>query len=116
MTPLGAAPASSLGERPEHVCAQYCQPIEHYLNWHTETWTPLEAEMRASVHDDIDRLWVRWGLEGLSPMQRVTVILRHVEGRPVGEVAAAASISPETVKTHLKRATRRLRALLGESR
>ncbi|TME00155.1 MAG: hypothetical protein E6I76_00905, partial [Chloroflexi bacterium] len=50
--------------------------------------TPLEAEMRASVHDDIDRLWVRWGLEGLSPMQRVTVILRHVEGRPVGEVAA----------------------------
>jgi RNA polymerase sigma-70 factor, ECF subfamily len=78
--------------------------------------TPLEAEMRATVHDDIDRLWVRWGLEGLSPMQRMTVILRHVEGRPVGEVATAASISPETVKTHLKRATRRLRQLLGEHR
>jgi RNA polymerase sigma factor (sigma-70 family) len=70
--------------------------------------------MRASVHDDIDRLWVRWGLEGLSPMQRVTVILRHVEGRPVNDVAAAVSISPETVKTHLKRATRRLRELLRE--
>lgn len=78
--------------------------------------TPLEAEMRAAVLDDIDRLWVRWGLEGLSPMQRMAVVLRHVEGRPVGEVAAAASISPETVKTHLKRATRRLRELLGESR
>jgi RNA polymerase sigma-70 factor (ECF subfamily) len=76
--------------------------------------TPLEAEMRASVHDDIDRLWVRWGLEGLSPMQRVTMILRHVEGRPVAEVAAVTSTSPETVKTHLKRATRRLRALLRE--
>jgi RNA polymerase sigma-70 factor (ECF subfamily) len=76
--------------------------------------TPLEAEMRASVHDDIDRLWVRWGLEGLSPMQRMTVILRHVEGRPVGEVAAVVATSPETVKTHLKRATRRLRALLRE--
>jgi len=44
----------------------------------------------------------------------VTVVLRHVEGLPVGEVAAAVSTSPETVKTHLKRATRRLRALLGE--
>jgi RNA polymerase sigma-70 factor (ECF subfamily) len=76
--------------------------------------TPLVAEMRASVHDDIDRLWVRWGLEGLSPMQRVTVILRHVEGRPVGDVAAAVSVSPETVKTHLKRATRKLRELLRE--
>ena len=51
--------------------------------------TALEFDMRASVHDDIDRLWVRWGLEGLSPMQRMTVILRHVEGRPVVEVAAA---------------------------
>lgn len=76
--------------------------------------TPLEVDMRAAVHDDIDRLWVRWGLEGLSPMQRMTVVLRHVEGRPVAEVAAAVSTSPETVKTHLKRATRRLRRLLGE--
>ncbi|MGH7749122.1 MAG: RNA polymerase sigma factor [Candidatus Dormibacteria bacterium] len=76
--------------------------------------TPLETEMRAAVHDDIDRLWVRWSLEGLSPMQRVSVILRHVEGRPVAEVAEVVSTSPETVKTHLKRATRKLRALLGE--
>ncbi|HEX3605166.1 MAG TPA: sigma-70 family RNA polymerase sigma factor [Candidatus Dormibacteraeota bacterium] len=77
--------------------------------------TALESGMRASVDDDIDRLWVRWGLEGLSPMQRMTVILRHVEGRPVVEVAAAVSTSPETVKTHLKRATRRLRQLLGDT-
>ncbi len=76
--------------------------------------TPLEVDMRAAVHDDIDRLWVRWGLEGLSPMQRMTVVLRHVEGRPVAEVAAAVSTSPETVKTHLKRATRRLRRILRE--
>jgi len=76
--------------------------------------TALEMDMRAAVHDDIDRLWVRWGLEGLSPMQRVTVILRHVDGLPVHDVAAAVSTSPETVKTHLQRARRRLRELLRE--
>ena len=76
--------------------------------------TQLGRELEAEVADSIARIWTRWGLEGLSPQQRLTVVLHHVHGLPVADVAIAAGTSTETVRTHLKRARQRLRARLAD--
>jgi RNA polymerase sigma-70 factor (ECF subfamily) len=71
------------------------------------------ADMASVVPDEILRLWVRWGLERLTPEDRLLLILRHRDGLSVDEVAALAGKSPHTASNYLKRARRRLRALLG---
>jgi RNA polymerase sigma-70 factor (ECF subfamily) len=76
--------------------------------------TQLNRELEAEVADSIARIWTRWGLEGLSPQQRLAVVLHHVHGLPVADVAAAAGSSTETVRTHLKRARQRLRTRLAD--
>ncbi|HEV3230849.1 MAG TPA: RNA polymerase sigma factor [Candidatus Dormibacteraeota bacterium] len=65
---------------------------------------------------EIEALWVEWGLSQLSPMQRAAVVLHHVEGREIAEIATAMDRSRETVKTHLKLARARLRRLLEDPR
>jgi RNA polymerase sigma-70 factor (ECF subfamily) len=75
---------------------------------------PLDPARAAAAQDHIARLWVQWGLSGLSPRQRLAVVLRHVDGLSVQEVAEAIGVSPETAKTHLRRGLRRLRARLRE--
>jgi DNA-directed RNA polymerase specialized sigma24 family protein len=42
------------------------------------------------------------------------VVLHHVHGLPVADVAAAAGSSTETIRTHLKRARQRLRTRLTD--
>lgn len=74
----------------------------------------LHAGLAAAARDDIERLWIQWGLTGLSPMQRTTFILRHIQGLSVKQIAEAVDTSPETVKTHLERARRRLRTMLRQ--
>jgi RNA polymerase sigma-70 factor, ECF subfamily len=76
--------------------------------------THLSAELQAEVVDSITRIWTEWGLETLSPNQRLAVILHHMHGLPVADVAREAGSSTETVRTHLKRARLRLRARLSE--
>ena len=71
--------------------------------------TRLSAEVQAEVDDTITRIWTEWGLEALSPKQRLAVILHHMLGLPVADVARASGSSTETVRTHLKRARVRLR-------
>ena len=58
-------------------------------------------------------LWVKWGLSSLSTSQRVAFVMHHAQGWSTADVAAAMGSSESTVKTHLARAKRRLRALLG---
>lgn len=74
----------------------------------------LTVEVPADVTDSLNRIWLKWGLEALSPKQRLVLILHHIHGLPIREVAAAAGSSPETVRTHLKRARLRLRTRLSE--
>lgn len=58
-------------------------------------------------------------MKRLSPRQRVVFSLRHYEGMPLQEIAAALALEEGTVKAHLFRATRILRQelkdLYGES-
>jgi RNA polymerase sigma factor (sigma-70 family) len=52
-------------------------------------------------------------LRRLSPNQRAAIVLHYYVDFPVKEIARALGISPATVKVHLFRGRRRLRALLG---
>ena len=69
----------------------------------------------ATVPDVVKRLWVVWGLEHLTPEDRMLVILRHRHGLSVDEIAVAVRKPPNTVAVALKRARRRLRNLLKET-
>jgi len=52
----------------------------------------------------------------LPPMQKAAVVLRYGHDRSVEEIGALLGVSPKTVKTHLVRGLRALRAALGEQR
>ena len=53
-------------------------------------------------------------LSSLSTNQRAAVVLHYYVDLPVREVSRVLGITPATVKVHLFRARRRLRALLGD--
>jgi RNA polymerase sigma-70 factor (ECF subfamily) len=53
-------------------------------------------------------------LDRISAQQRMVFVLRYVEDMDIEEIAAATSLRPGTVKSHLFRATAALRQLLRE--
>jgi RNA polymerase sigma-70 factor (sigma-E family) len=58
----------------------------------------------------VDEHLVVWqAVLNLPPQQRAAVVLRYYEDRPAGEIAQILGCSTESVRTHLKRALRRLR-------
>ncbi|GAA1977169.1 SigE family RNA polymerase sigma factor [Terrabacter lapilli] len=62
--------------------------------------------------EETDELWQ--ALRGLSPGQRVVVVLRHYWGLSVNETAETLSISPGTVKSQTSDALERLRSALEQ--
>jgi RNA polymerase sigma-70 factor (ECF subfamily) len=74
--------------------------------------TGLDDPPSSQTNTEIQRLWVRWGLEQLTHQERVLIILRHRDGLSVEEVATLQGMSPHTIAIYLKRARRRLRDLL----
>jgi RNA polymerase sigma factor (sigma-70 family) len=63
--------------------------------------------------DPLQPMLVRWGLEQLTPEQRVLIILRHRDGLSNAEIGQVLGKSTNTVAIYLKRARRRLRTLLA---
>lgn len=61
-----------------------------------------------------ERLAVRAALARLSPRVRAAVVLHHMAGLSVAEVAGALGTSPNTVKSQLKSGLARLRELLAD--
>ena len=53
---------------------------------------------------------------GLPDRQRLVFTLSHLDERTAGEISAATGMSPATVRVHLFRAIRKLRAVLGDER
>ena len=72
--------------------------------------------MRRETHDPRPALdageAVRRAIASLSPRQRAVVVLRHLDGQPVAEIAATLDLSPATVRWHLADARKRLAVLL----
>lgn len=54
-------------------------------------------------------------LSHLSPKQRTALVLHYLDDRPVDEIAEIMSISTGTVKVHLHRGRRSLRALVEQT-
>ena len=63
---------------------------------------------------DADQIAVREALRSLTPKVRAAVVLHHMAGLPVAEVAEALGVSPNTVKTQLRTGLARLREVLGD--
>src|SRR5262245_3502248 len=78
------------------------------------------ADTAASSAPDPERLaasadWRRLvssAMEGMSPLERVTFVLRHFEGRPIADIAQAVGIGRNAAKQHIFRAVRKLRLAL----
>jgi len=75
-------------------------------------WRPTEPIANAPC-GDLDRL--RSAVAELPDRQRLAVVLRYGNDFSLSEVAAALDVAPATAKTHLIRALKRLRDLLGVS-
>lgn len=61
-----------------------------------------------------DRLAVREALAGLPPRMRAAVVLHHMTGMTVPQVAAALGRSENTIRSQLKTGARRLREALDD--
>ena len=69
------------------------------------------APDRLALSAEIDER-VKEALGGLTAMERAAFMLRHVEGRPIREVAAALGLKTEAAKNSIFRAVRKMRAAL----
>jgi RNA polymerase sigma-70 factor (ECF subfamily) len=69
------------------------------------------APDRLALSAEIDER-VREALGGLTTMERAAFMLRHVEGRPIREVAEALGLKTEAAKNSIFRAVRKMRAAL----
>jgi RNA polymerase sigma-70 factor, ECF subfamily len=69
-----------------------------------------DEQVAAEAPDLIDLMRA---LDTLSSRQRAAVILHDEEGYPVAEVGRLIGIAPATVRVHLHRGRKRLRALLS---
>jgi RNA polymerase sigma-70 factor (ECF subfamily) len=66
---------------------------------------------RVAMSAQIDER-VREAMNDLTRMERAAFMLRHVEGRPIREVAAALGLKTEAAKNSIFRAVRKMRARL----
>jgi RNA polymerase sigma-70 factor (ECF subfamily) len=97
--------------RPEEDIEQYLpsflpdgHPSESTAAWSEPAETTLQREeLRATVRKAID---------ALPDTYRVVLLLRDIEERPTGEVAAILGTTPNAVKIRLHRARQALRAML----
>jgi RNA polymerase sigma-70 factor (ECF subfamily) len=72
--------------------------------------SPSKILRREERFDRLDR-----ALNALSPEHRQVILLARVKGLPVGEIARRMNRSPNAVSLLLLRATRKLRAVFGET-
>jgi RNA polymerase sigma-70 factor (ECF subfamily) len=81
----------------------------------SSSWSdPEPVSTPAAVPDPALRRRIGEALSKLSRGQREAFVLVHLEGFTVAETAEVMARSPGTVKTHLHRARRALRSLLGD--
>jgi RNA polymerase sigma-70 factor (ECF subfamily) len=68
-----------------------------------------------AVHDAHPDGQLLAALQGLTPQQRVVIVLHYYVDCPVREIARRTGINPLAVRAHLSRGRKHLRVLLGES-
>ena len=68
----------------------------------------------AIAEDDVNR-HLHAAIEALPPLQRTLLTLHHLEEVPIPEISRITGIAEGTIKSHLFRSRKRLRALLESS-
>lgn len=100
------------------VLAEELDPAFASARWSLVDWEqgPADAapgpEAASSVAQRAARLWS--ALEALPPEQREAFLLHQEGGMGLAEIAAVTGANPETVKSRLRYAVRKLRAALGD--
>lgn len=84
----------------------------HNLQKRQRRSLPLEAAKEPSANFEAPSL--RWALQALEEKQRMCVLLHHIEGYSVREVAKMLKTTEGAVKQRLMRGRKRLRELLAE--
>jgi RNA polymerase sigma-70 factor (ECF subfamily) len=69
-----------------------------------------------AIHDAHPDEQLLDALQGLTPQQRVVIVLHYYADCPVREIARRTGINPLAVRAHLSRGRKRLRVLLGDER
>lgn len=72
----------------------------------------VSPEQMAAAREQVEKIWKAAGR--LSAQQRTVFLLRFVEDMELLEIAAVTGMKEGTVKTHLFRALKAVRAALGE--
>jgi RNA polymerase sigma factor (sigma-70 family) len=88
--------------------AQEERPLEQAAGTAPSTENELLARERWSQVLD--------AVQALPDRQRLVFTLSHLDERTAGEISEATGMSPATVRVHLFRAIRKLRAMLGEDK
>jgi RNA polymerase sigma-70 factor (ECF subfamily) len=95
----------------------------NYRRWRAvrQVWTTVRSDelldpAAPPPGDPALRRRIQSALEGLTRLQRDSFVLVHMEGFSVRETAEILGRAQGTVKSHLHRALRRLRAELGDLR
>lgn len=90
----------------------------HRRGWREILTSKLPEEMVIGAEDtylvQAEFRQVRKAIQSIPDKYRIPIILHYFEGFPVSEIAAVMRISPNTVKTRLLRARRRLGQILQE--
>lgn len=76
---------------------------------------PLSDSRGVPMQDVPEMVDLDVGLAGLSPKQRASVVLHHLAGWPVAEVAEALGCAEATVRVHLHRGRAALAEALHEN-
>ena len=74
-------------------------------------WVAQADAPSADAATPTGEVWL--ALRGLSPKQRVAIVMRYEMDLPIEEIAARMGVAQPTVRVHLFRGRKKLRELLG---
>ncbi len=74
-----------------------------------------EHDLEAAVAEDDVNRHLHAAIESLPPLQRTLLTLYHLDELPIPEISRITGIAAGTIKSHLFRSRRQLRALLESS-
>jgi RNA polymerase sigma-70 factor (ECF subfamily) len=71
-----------------------------------------EDDVLAAVEGDDTLRALHAAIDALPPLQRTLLTLYHLDELPIGDIATITGLAENTIKSHLYRSRKRLRALL----
>ena len=99
---------------PLHLAA--CPDCQEKVSQLREAWLLDRGAVGGLVESIPDAFWIAQALLELSPRQRSVFVMKHYEEKTIAEIGFATGLDAGTIKSHLFRAARKLRAKLEDLR